>query len=125
MSTRTPLAKLGNMLETTYFAGEPPNRKLVYELRKRALHGVELPELLALIAHGTGIPRGETGCMAIAGYLRLAFGARIPQLKELAANIERTEDGYIINDTAVGDAVVAQIEANRNEWSDKLQPDQL
>lgn len=111
------------MLETTHFAGEPPDRQLVYELRRRALHGIDLHDLLALIAHRSGVPAGEPGRFAVALYLRLAFGVCIPQLKDLAATIERAEDHYAILDPVVGDAVVAQIEANRSEWSDKLQPD--
>lgn len=113
------------MLETTRIVGEPPDRQLVYSLRQQALHGVDLPGLLTLIADRLRLPEGEIGHFVIVLYLSLAFGVRIPEGKWLAARVDRTKEGYIITEASAGDAVLSQIEANRSEWSTTQGPTQL
>ncbi len=110
------------MLETTHFEGEPPNRQLVYELRRRAFEGIDLPDLLALVAERLQIPKDEVGCFAIVAYLRMAFDVRIAEGKHFASRLERTRGGYINTEPATGEVVVAQIVANRNAWSQNLYP---
>lgn len=110
------------MLETTHFAGEPPNRELVYELRQLALHSTDLIQMLDLIAARIVIPAGEVWPVVLIGYLNMAFNVGIPESKSLVAILEHGTDGYILNDPDHGyaNAVMAQIEANRDGWTQNL-----
>lgn len=110
------------MLETTSFAGEQPNRQLVYELRRRARCGIDLDELLQLIADRLAIPQGEVGRFALVDYLHMAFDVGIREAKDLVVCLERTRDGYVNREPCTGEVVVAQIEAHRDQWSENLYP---
>ncbi len=102
------------MLEKTHFHGSPPDKELVYLLRKEALKEVSLSKLIKLIS-----PNEYTE-FKIACYLKLAFGIPLPLVKELASyiSIHKSSDENILGHSAL--RVMESINDNRVTWSAEI-----
>ena len=125
------------MLESTPTSGESlVFTELVYELRRRAVNGADVLDLLAFTAQELGgsdvdfesvVPIGPNSSavlrLALIYYLDLAFGVvpgGLASLKDVVWCIYPDGDTFASTNRDDVDAIKQQIEQNRDEWCGKL-----